>query len=151
MRVTRLKKQPPARRQVADAHAEMFNEVVSMDVNFWNWKECDSSVKKTLAVVNIVDAALVKHIASRIPNQTSHTLWGRLSRMADFVVLMRRYASEWDLHRAQISRTLFDQVKGCASFVDSDLAEAQCHMGQLDTHARFPPHDGKPKDGIHGE
>ena len=28
-------KQPSARRQVAVARAEMFNDVASMDVNFW--------------------------------------------------------------------------------------------------------------------
>ena len=32
-------KQPSARTQVAIAHAEMINDVVSMDVHFWKLKE----------------------------------------------------------------------------------------------------------------
>ena len=68
-------KQPPNRRQVACAHAEMFNDVVSMDANFWKLKERHSREKTALNVLNIVDAASEMHIASRIPNQTSHTLW----------------------------------------------------------------------------
>ena len=32
-------KQPPARRQVASAHALMWNDVFSVDVNFWKLKE----------------------------------------------------------------------------------------------------------------
>ena len=51
-------KQPPARRQVAIAHAEMFNAVVPMDVNFWKLKERSSREKKTLTVPNIVEAAI---------------------------------------------------------------------------------------------
>ena len=77
--------------------------------------------------------------AHRIQNSESdiaHAV-GKTFTYAGFVVLVRRYASEWDLHRGQISRTLFDQVKGCASFVDSDLVEAQCHMGQVDTTRDF--------------
>ena len=38
--------QPPARRQLAVAHDKMFNDVVSMDVNFWNLKERHSREKK---------------------------------------------------------------------------------------------------------
>ena len=37
--VQQMGEQPPARRQVAIAQAEMFNDVVSMDVNFRTLKE----------------------------------------------------------------------------------------------------------------
>ena len=57
-------KQPPARRQVAIAHTQMFNDVVSMDVNFWKLKERHKREKKTLTVLNIVDPASGTHIAS---------------------------------------------------------------------------------------
>ena len=39
-------KQPPARRQVAIAHAEMFNDFISMDMNFWKLKEHHIREKK---------------------------------------------------------------------------------------------------------
>ena len=61
-------KQPPARRQVAIVHAEMFNAVVPMDVNFWKLKERNSREKKTLTVLNIVEAASGMLMASRVPN-----------------------------------------------------------------------------------
>ena len=80
--------------------------------------------------VNIVDAALVKHIASRTPNQTSHTQWKTFTK-GRFRCSCAPISFGVGLHRGQISRTLFDQVKGCASFVDSDLAEAQRHMDKL--------------------
>ena len=53
----------------------MFNDVVSMDVNFPKFSERRNREKKTLTVLIIVDAASEMHIPSRIPNQTSHTLW----------------------------------------------------------------------------
>ena len=61
-------KQPPARRQVAIAHAEMFNAVIPMDVNFWKLKERSSREKKTLTFPNIVEAASGMLMASRVPN-----------------------------------------------------------------------------------
>ena len=73
-------KQPPDRRQVAIAHAEMFNDVVSMDVNFWTFKERHSREKKTLTVLNMVDAASGMHIASKVPIQTSHAPWKTFAR-----------------------------------------------------------------------
>ena len=60
---------------MAVAHAEMFNDVVTIDVNFWKLKERHSREKKTLTVLNIVAAVSGMPIASRIPNQTSHTRW----------------------------------------------------------------------------
>ena len=78
------------------AHAEMFNEVVSMDVNFWSFNESHSREVKTLTVLNIVDAA----------SDTSHSLW-------------KAFANGWllcagapkclrvDPHRAQNSKDFF--------------------------------------------
>ena len=49
--------QPPSKRKVAVNHAETFNDIVSMDVNFWKitFKE-SPRVKTTLKVLNIVFA-----------------------------------------------------------------------------------------------
>ena len=74
-------KQPPARRQAAITHAEMFNDVVSMDVNFWKLKERDSTEKNTLTEFQI------RHLRRR----------GGLSRAVGFVGLVRRNVSEWVL------------------------------------------------------
>ena len=67
---------------LAVAHAEMFNDVVPMDVNFWKWKERHCFDKQTLTVLNIVDAASGTHLAPRIPYQTTHTLWKTFARLA---------------------------------------------------------------------
>ena len=60
-------KQPPSKSKVAVNHAETFNDIVSMDVNFWKitFKE-SPRVKTTLKVLNIVDAASGMHIAIQI-------------------------------------------------------------------------------------
>ena len=58
-------KQPQARGQVAIAHAEMSNDVVSIDGNFWKLKKRNSRDKNTLTVLNIADAASGIHIASK--------------------------------------------------------------------------------------
>ena len=57
-------KEPSAPRQVAIAHAETLNDVVSMDVNFWKLKKRNSREKNTLTVFNIGDAGSGMHIAS---------------------------------------------------------------------------------------
>ena len=44
-------------RQVPSAHADMYNDVVSTDGNFWKLKDRSSRDKKLLTVLNIVDAA----------------------------------------------------------------------------------------------
>ena len=51
-------KYPPSKRKVAVNHTETFNDIVSMDANFWKitFKE-SPRVKTTLRVLNIVDAA----------------------------------------------------------------------------------------------
>ena len=56
-------------------HAETFNDV-SMDVNFWKitFKEYLRE-KKTLKLLNIVDAASGVHIAIQIGDQTAGTIW----------------------------------------------------------------------------
>ena len=57
-------------------HAETFNDIVSMDVNFWKITFKDSPrVKTTLKVLNIVDAASSMHIAIEIADQTAETIW----------------------------------------------------------------------------
>ena len=67
---------PPSKRRVAVNHAETFNDIVSMDVNFWKitFKE-SPRVKTTLKVLNIVDAASGMHIATQIADQTAETIW----------------------------------------------------------------------------
>ena len=69
-------KQPPSKRKVAVNHAETFNDIVSMDVNFWKitFKE-SPRVNTTLKVLNIVDAASGMHIAIQIADQTAETIW----------------------------------------------------------------------------
>ena len=69
-------KQPPSTRKVAVNHAETFNDIVFMDVNFWKitFKESPRE-KKTLKVLNIVDAASGMHIAIQIADQTAETIW----------------------------------------------------------------------------
>ena len=51
-------KRPPSKRTVAVNHAETFDDIVSMDVNFWKitFKESPRE-KKILKVLNILDAA----------------------------------------------------------------------------------------------
>ena len=92
-------KQPPS----AVNHAETFNDIVSMDVNFWKitFKE-STRVKTTLKVLNIVDTASGMHIAFQIADQTAETIW-------------RAFATGWlrwagsprclrvDPHRSQIA------------------------------------------------
>ena len=101
-------KYPPSKRKVAVNHAETFNDIVSMDVNFWKitFKE-SPRVKTTLKVLNIVDAASGMHIAIQIADQTAETIW-------------RAFATGWlrwagsprclrvDPHRSQIARGFFD-------------------------------------------
>ena len=69
-------KQPPSKRKVAVNHAETFNDIVSMDVNFWKitFKEHPRE-KKTLKVLDTVDAASGIHIAIQIADQTAETIW----------------------------------------------------------------------------
>ena len=43
-------KQPPSKRKVVVNHAETFNNIVSMDVNFWKirYAHCDSDCRSKL-------------------------------------------------------------------------------------------------------
>ena len=65
-------------------HAETFNDIVSMDVNFWKitFKE-SPRVKTTLKVLNIVDAASGMHIAIQIADQTADHLESFRDRMVE--------------------------------------------------------------------
>ena len=59
-----------------------FNDIVSMDVNFWKITFKESlRVKTTLKVLNIMDAASGMHIAIQIADQTPRPS-GDLSRQA---------------------------------------------------------------------
>ena len=124
-------KQPPSKRKVAMNHA--FNDIVSMDVNFWKitFKECPR-VKTT----NIVDAASGMHIAIQIADQTAETIW-------------RAFATGWlrwagsprclrvDPHRSQIARGFFQKAEGRGIFVEPTPAEALWQMGQVENNARY--------------
>ena len=69
-------KQTPSQRKVAVNHAETFNGIVSMDVNFWKITFKESlRVKTTLKVLNIVDAASGMHSAIQIADQSAETIW----------------------------------------------------------------------------
>ena len=111
-------KQTPSQRKVAVNHAETFNDIVSMDVNFWKitFKE-SPRVKTTLKVLNIVDAASGMYIAIQIADQTAETIW-------------RAFATGWlrwagspgclrvDPQRSQIARGFFDKAEGRGIFVE---------------------------------
>ena len=109
-------------------HAETFNDIVSMDVNFWKitFKE-SPRVKTTLKVLNIVDAESGMHIAIQIADQTAETIW-------------RAFATGWlrwagsprclrvDPHRSQIAKGFFDKAeKDVASLLNQHLPK---HTGR---------------------
>ena len=118
-------------------HAETSNVIVSMDVNFWKitFKE-HLREKKTLKVLNIVDAASGMHIAIQIADQTAETIW-------------KAFATGWlrwtgsprclrvDPHKSQIARWFFDKAEGRGIFVEPTTAEAHRQMGQVENNARF--------------
>ena len=130
-------KQPPSKRKVAVNHAETFNDIVSMYVNFWKitFKE-SPRVKTTLKVLNIVDAASGMHIAIQIAVQTAETIW-------------KAFATGWlrwagsprclrvDPHRSQIARDFFDKAEGRGIFVEPTPAEAHWQMEQVENNARY--------------
>ena len=119
-------KYPPSKRKVAVSHVETFNDIVSMDVNFWKitFKE-SPRVKTILKVLNIVDAASGMHIAIQIADPTAETIW-------------RAFATGWlgwagsprclrvDPHRSQIG-----------IFVEPTPAEAHWQMGNVENNARY--------------
>ena len=130
-------KQPPSKRKVAVNQAEFFNDIVSMDVNFWkiSFKEHPRE-KTTLKVLNIVDAASCVHIAIQVADQTAETIW-------------KAFATGWlrwagsprclrvDPHRSQIARGFFDKSEGRGIFVETTQAEAHWQMGQVENNARY--------------
>ena len=104
-------KYPTSKRKVAVSHAETFNDFVSMDVNFWKitFKEHPRE-KKTLKVLNIVDAAPGMHIAIQIDDQTAETIWKA------FATGSLRWAGSprclrVDPHRSQIARGVLRQSR----------------------------------------
>ena len=52
---------------MAVAHAETLKKVVPADVSFWKVKDRNLRENRRSTVLNIVDAALRMHIASRLP------------------------------------------------------------------------------------
>ena len=127
-------KYPPSKRKVAVNHAETFNDIVSMDVNFWKitFKE-SPRVKTTLKVLNIVDAASCMHIAIQIADQTAET-W-------------RAFATDWlrwtgsprclrvDPHRSQIARGSSTKQKDVASLLNQHRPK---HTGRWDKLKTMP-------------
>ena len=103
-------KRPPSKRRVAVNHAETFNDIVSMDVNFWKISFKESREQKTLKVLNIVDTASGMHIAIQVAGQTAETIW-------------KAFATGWlrwagsprclrvDPHNSQIARGFFDKAE----------------------------------------
>ena len=128
-------KQPPSKRKVAVHHAETFNDIVSMDVNFWKitFKE-SPRVKTTLKVLNIVDAASGMHIAIQIADQTAETIW-------------RAFATGWlrwagsprclrvDPHRSQIARGSSTKQKDVAYLLNQHRPK---HTGRWDRLKTMP-------------
>ena len=111
----------------------MFSDVVPMDVNFWKLKERHSREKKTLTVLNTVDAASGMHIASK--SDISHAV-GRLSRIVGFVGASAAKCLRVD-----------PQAEGRGIFVDPVLAEAHKHMEASREPCEISSHDGKPNNG----
>ena len=101
--------------------------------------ECDVDIvpeKRRRRGMHIADAASGMHIASRIPNQTSHTLWKTFAhgwlRWAGAPKCLRE-----DPHRTQISKECFDQAERRGIFVDPVPAETHWHIEQVENHARY--------------
>ena len=118
-------------------HAETFNEIVSMDVNFWKITLKESPrVKTTLKVLNIVDAASGMHFAIQIADQTAETIWRACAtgflRWAGSPRCLRV-----DPHRSLIARGFFDKTEGRGIFVGPTPAEAHWQMGQVENNARY--------------
>ena len=111
-------KQPPARRQVAIAHVEMFNDVVSMDV--CELPEVEGTQQQREANVDRSEHC-GRSIENILKSKTRHlTRCGRLSRAVGFVGLVRRNVSE-------ISRRTWNL---CGPY--------SCwHMEQAESHARY--------------
>ena len=68
-------KRPRSKRRVAMNHTETFNDIVSMDVNVWKISFKGSREKKTLKVLNIVDASSGMQISIQVADQTAETVW----------------------------------------------------------------------------
>ena len=129
-------KRPPSKRRVAVNHPKTFNDIVSMDVNFWKvtFKE-SPRVQTTLKVLNFVDAVSGMHIAIQIADQTAESIW-------------KAFATGWlrwagsprcpvDPHRSQIARGFFDKAEGRGIIVEPTPAEAHRQMGQVENNARY--------------
>ena len=129
-------KQPPSKRKVAVNHAETFNDIVSVDVNFWKiiFKE-SPRVKTTLKVLNIVDAASGMHIAIQIADQTAETIWRA------FATGWLRWAGSPRCVR-RLSGGFFGKAEGRGTFVEPTPAEAHWQMGQVENNARYLRQNG---------
>ena len=93
---------------MAIAHADMFNDAVSTDVNFWRLKECNSRGEKTMTV------AEHRGIQHRIQNTKSavEEVVENPSRVAGFVGLARTSMSQSGSPSSLISREFFTPTEG---------------------------------------
>ena len=105
-------------------HAETFNDIVSIDVNFWKISfKAFPRVKTAMKVLNIVDAPSGMHIAIQIADHTAETIW------TAFVTGWLGWAGSArclrvDPHRSQIAKGFFDKAEGRGIFVEPTPAEA---------------------------
>ena len=95
-------------------------------------KERNSREKKTLTVLNIVNAASGMHIQNS-KSEVAHAVEDFRARLPSLGWCADIFQSGH--HRAQISKEFFDPA-GRGTFVDSVLTEAQWHMAQVENHAR---------------
>ena len=91
-------------------HAETFNDIVSVDVNFWKitFKE-SPRVQTTLKVLNFVDAALGMHFAIQIADQTAELVW-RAFATGSLRWAGRERRFRVDPHKSQIAWVFFDKA-----------------------------------------
>ena len=121
-------KQPPSKRKVAVNLAETFNDIVSMDVNFWKITFKKSPrVKTTLKVLNIVDAASGMHIAIQIADQTAETIWRAFATNPRCLRV--------DPHRSQIARVSSTKQKDAAYLLNQHQPK---HTGRWDKLKTMP-------------
>ena len=111
-------KRPPSKRRVAVNHAETFNDIVSMDVNFWKifFKEFPR-VKTTMEGVQHRGCRIRYAYCYSIADHTAETIWKAFAegwlRWAGSPRCLRV-----DPHSSQIARGFFDKAEGRDIFVE---------------------------------
>ena len=132
-------KQPPSRRRIAMAHAENFNDLVSIGVNWWNLI-CENAdggkAEKNIRVLNVIDEASQMHMAVMITNHSVQGVWEAFSaawlRWAGAPEQLRV-----DPHRAQIAKEFFNKCEAKNIKVDPATAEAHWWLGIAEAHAQY--------------